>query len=70
ISSRMTAKSNDVAEGMGYEKKRKPLSRKRTGKQEYCITGRILSSLWTTTGSKERPLLIGLQHENKFVAIF
>ncbi|MED4213522.1 hypothetical protein P4662_30380, partial [Priestia megaterium] len=33
-SSRMTAKSNDVAEGMGYEKKRKPLSRKRTGKQK------------------------------------
>ncbi|MEJ9314170.1 hypothetical protein WKH56_27670 [Priestia sp. SB1] len=55
---------------MGYEKKRKPLSRKRTGKQEYCITGRILLSLWTMTGSKERPLLIGLQHENKFVAIF
>jgi hypothetical protein len=25
ISSRMTVKSNDVAEGMGYEKKRKPL---------------------------------------------
>ncbi|MGC9934344.1 hypothetical protein [Priestia aryabhattai] len=66
----MTAKSNDVTEGMGYEKKRKPLPRKGTGNQEYCITGRILSSLQTMTGSKERLLLIGLQHENKFVAIF
>ncbi|MCM3252517.1 hypothetical protein M3635_10335 [Priestia aryabhattai] len=66
----MTAKSNDVTEGMGYEKKRKPLPRKGTGKQEHCITGRILSSLWTMTSSKERPLLIGLQHENKAVVIF
>jgi len=28
----MTAKSNDVAEGKGYERKQMPLSRKRTGK--------------------------------------
>jgi len=30
----MTAKSNDVAEGKGYERKQMPLSRKGTGKQE------------------------------------
>jgi len=30
----MTVKSNDVIEGKGYERKRMPLPRKRTGKQE------------------------------------
>ncbi|MGW9103527.1 hypothetical protein ACWGPZ_28540 [Priestia megaterium] len=38
----MIAKSNDVAEGMGYEKKRKPLSRKENRK-----TGSLYN--WTDT---------------------
>lgn len=45
---------------------------KRNRKIDNCITGRILSAFTdkVMTGSKESPLPIGLQHENKFVANF
>ncbi|AYY25163.1 hypothetical protein BK742_04220 [Bacillus thuringiensis serovar pingluonsis] len=46
-SSRMTVKSNDVAEGKGYKRKQKPLAERKQESIEICITERILSSLRT-----------------------
>ncbi|PER23108.1 hypothetical protein CN476_18115 [Bacillus cereus] len=44
MSSRMTAKSNDVTEGKGYKRKQKPLSERKQEGIGICITERILPS--------------------------
>jgi hypothetical protein len=71
LSSRETVRSNDVTEGTGYERKQMPsLEREQENRSLYNWTDTVVLMDKSMTDWKEGPLLIGLQHENKFVANF